>query len=159
ERVPAHVTGDGKHTLKELVDIANQDPRRGEGHEKPLTKININAESERLIGEQGLSLDSVPEAGKPVYLKYTANISTGGTAIDRTDDIHYSIVETAKRAARVIGLDIAGIDLLTNDIMRPIEETGGAICEVNAAPGFRMHVHPTEGRPRDVATPVLNMLF
>lgn len=159
ERVPAYVVGNGTNTIKELVDITNLDPRRGEGHEKPLTKIFINAESERLIVEQGYALDSIPEKGTHVYLKYTANISTGGTAIDRTDDIHYSIVDMAKRAARVIGLDVAGIDLITTDITKPIEETGGAICEVNAGPGFRMHVHPTEGRPRDVATPVLNMLF
>lgn len=159
ERVPAHVIGDGQHTIKELVDITNQDPRRGEGHEKPLTKIFINAESERLITEQGFTLESIPEKGKTVYLKYTANISTGGTAIDRTDDIHFSNIEMAKRAARVIGLDVAGIDFITDDITKPVEETKGAICEVNAGPGFRMHVHPTEGRPRDVATPVLNMLF
>lgn len=159
ERVPAHVVGDGQHTLQELVENANKDPRRGEGHEKPLTKIFINAESERLIAEQNYTLASVVPTGAIVYLKYTANISTGGTAIDRTDDIHFSIIEMAKRAALVIGLDVAGIDLLTSDITKPVEETGGAICEVNAGPGFRMHVHPTEGRPRDVATPVLNMLF
>jgi cyanophycin synthetase len=159
ERIPANVVGDGVHTLKELVEITNKDPRRGDGHEKPLTKIFINAESERLIAEQGYTLDSVIEKDVIVYLKYTANISTGGTAIDRTDDVHYSIVDMAKRAARVIGLDVAGIDLITSDITKPTEETGGAICEVNAGPGFRMHVHPSEGRPRDVATPVLNMLF
>lgn len=159
ERIPAHVVGDGKHTIKELVEITNKDPRRGEGHEKPLTKIFINAESERLISEQNYTLDAVPGEGAVVYLKYTANISTGGTAVDRTDDVHYSIVEMAKRAARVIGLDVAGIDLITSDITHPVEETGGAICEVNAAPGFRMHVHPTEGKSRDVAGPVLNMLF
>lgn len=159
ERVPAHVVGNGRNSLRELIEIANRDPRRGEGHEKPLTKIVINPESERLIDEQGLTLDSVPADGQIVYLKYTANISTGGTAIDRTDDTHYSVIEMAKRAARVIGLDIAGIDLITSDITRPVEETGGAICEVNAAPGFRMHVHPTEGKPRDVATPVMDMLF
>lgn len=159
QRVPAHVIADGAHNIRELVDITNHDPRRGDGHEKPLTKIFINDESERLIAEQGYTLDSIPEANQVIYLKYTANLSTGGTAIDRTEDIHYSIVEMAKRAARVIGLDVAGIDLITTDITKPIEETGGAICEVNAGPGFRMHVHPTEGRPRDVATPVLNMLF
>ena len=118
---------------------------RGEGHEKALTKIFINEESERLIAEQNLSLESIPEAGRQVWLKYTANISTGGTAVDRTDDIHYENIETAKRAARIIGLDVAGVDMLTTDITRPLEETGGAICEVNAAPGFRMHVHPTVG--------------
>lgn len=159
ERVPAHVVGNGRNSLRELIEITNRDPRRGEGHEKPLTKIVINSESERLINEQGLTLDSVPADGQVVYLKYTANISTGGTAIDRTDDAHYSVLEMARRAARVIGLDIAGIDLITSDVTRPVEETGGAICEVNAAPGFRMHVHPTEGKSRDVATPVIEMLF
>lgn len=159
ERVPAHVVGDGQRTLRELIDRENKNPLRGEGHEKPLTKIVINAESERLIAHQGLTLESVPEAGRIVWLKYTANISTGGTAIDRTDDIHYANAEMAKRAARIIGLDIAGVDMITTDITRPLEETGGAICEVNAGPGFRMHVHPTVGQPRDVASAVLNMLY
>lgn len=159
EREPAHVVGDGQHTLQELIDSENKNPLRGEGHEKPLTRIVIDEESERLIAEQWLSLDSIPRAGQTVPLKYTANISTGGTAVDRTDDIHYENIETAKRAARIIGLDIAGVDMLTTDIARPLEETGGAICEVNAGPGFRMHVHPAEGKPRDVAGAVLNMLF
>lgn len=159
ERVPAHVIGDGAHTVQQLIDKENRNPMRGEGHEKALTKIFINEESERLIAEQNLSLESVPETGQQVWLKYTANISTGGTAVDRTDDIHYENVETAKRAARIIGLDVAGVDMLTTDITRPLAETRGAICEVNAAPGFRMHVHPTVGRPRDVAGAVLNMLF
>jgi cyanophycin synthetase len=159
ERLPAHVVGDGSRTVQELVDKENRNPRRGEGHEKALTKIFINEESRRLIAEQNLALDAVPPAGQTVWLKYTANISTGGTAVDRTDDIHYENIETAKRAARVIGLDIAGVDMITTDISRPLEETGGAICEVNAAPGFRMHVHPTAGKPRDVAGAVLNMLF
>lgn len=159
ERLPAHVTGDGLQTVRELVDRENRNPQRGEGHEKALTKIFINEESLRLIAEQNLALDSVPEAGQKVWLKYTANISTGGTAVDCTDDIHYENIETAKRAARVIGLDIAGVDMLTSDISLPLEETGGAICEVNAAPGFRMHLHPTTGKPRDVAGAVLNMLF
>jgi cyanophycin synthetase len=159
ERVPARVIGDGVHSLEALIELANRDPRRGDGHEKPLTKIVINAESERLIAQQGLHMQSVPAPGAIVNLKATANISTGGTAIDRTDEVHYSIVELAKRAARVVGLDIAGIDLITSDVTRPVEETGGAVCEVNAGPGFRMHVHPSEGKPRDVATPVLNMLF
>ncbi len=159
ERVPAHVIGDGRHTLQELIDLENKNPMRGEGHEKALTKIFVNEESLRLIGEQGLAPDSVPAEGRQVWLKYTANISTGGTAVDRTDDIHYENIETARRAARIIGLDVAGVDMLTTDITRPLEETGGAICEINAAPGFRMHVHPTVGRPRDVAGRVLDMLF
>jgi cyanophycin synthetase len=159
ERMPAHVVGDGSLALQELIDKENQNPARGQGHEKALTKIYINEETRRLIAEQGLCLESVPAAGQKVWLKYTANISTGGMAVDRTDDIHYENIETAKRAARVIGLDIAGVDMLTSDITLPLEETGGAICEVNAAPGFRMHVHPTVGKPRDVAGAVLNMLF
>jgi cyanophycin synthetase len=159
ERVPAHVTGDGRHTLQELIDIENKNPMRGEGHEKALTKIFINEESLRLIAEQGLALDAIPALSRQVWLKYTANISTGGTAVDRTDDIHYENIETARRAARIIGLDVAGVDMLTTDITRPLEETGGAICEINAAPGFRMHVHPTVGQPRDVAGRVLDMLF
>jgi cyanophycin synthetase len=159
ERVPAHVIGDGRHTLQELIDIENKNPMRGQGHEKALTKIFINDESLRLVGEQGLALDAVPAEGQQVWLKYTANISTGGTAVDRTDDIHYENIETARRAARIIGLDVAGVDMLTTDITRPLAETNGAICEINAAPGFRMHVHPTVGRPRDVAGKVLDMLF
>ena len=159
ERMPAHVVGDGASTIQALIDKENRNPMRGEGHEKALTKIHINDESKRLIAEQNFTLDSIPAAGQTVWLKYTANISTGGTAIDRTDDIHYENIETAKRAARVIGLDIAGVDMLTSDISVPLEDTGGAICEVNAAPGFRMHVHPTVGKPRDVAGAVLDMLF
>jgi len=159
ERVPAHVIGDGRHTLQELIDIENKNPMRGEGHEKALTKIFINEESLRLIAEQGLALDAIPALSQRVWLKYTANISTGGTAVDRTDDIHYENIETARRAARIIGLDVAGVDMLTTDITQPLEETGGAICEINAAPGFRMHVHPTVGQPRDVAGRVLDMLF
>ncbi|HJQ68653.1 MAG TPA: cyanophycin synthetase [Blastocatellia bacterium] len=159
ERVPAHVTGDGRSRLQELIEKENRNPMRGEGHEKALTKIFINEESERLIAEQGYTMESVPAEGATVWLKYTANISTGGTAVDRTDEIHHANVETAKRVARIIGLDIAGVDMLTTDITRPLEETGGAICEVNAAPGFRMHVHPTVGKSRDVAGAVLNMLY
>jgi cyanophycin synthetase len=159
ERMPAHVTGDGTLTVQELIDKENRNPRRGEGHEKSLTKIYVNEESLRLISEQDLSLESVPAPGREVWLKYTANISTGGTAIDRTDDIHYENIETARRAARVIGLDVAGIDIITSDISLPLEDTGGAICEVNAAPGFRMHLHPTAGKPRDVAGALLGMLF
>jgi cyanophycin synthetase len=159
ERLPAHVVGDGHHPLQALIDIENKNPMRGEGHEKPLTKIYVNEESQRLIAQQNLTLDSIPSAGQTVWLKYTANISTGGTAVDRTDEIHHTNVETAQRAARLIGLDVAGVDMITTDITRPLEETGGAICEVNAAPGFRMHVHPAAGRRRDVAGAVLDMLF
>jgi cyanophycin synthetase len=159
ERVPAHVTGDGKHTLAQLIERENEDPRRGVGHEKVLTRIKIDDHSLRLIADQGLTMDAVPAAGQRVLLKATANISTGGTAIDRTDDIHFSNLEMARRAARVVGLDIAGIDVMCEDITRPVAETGGGVVEVNAAPGFRMHVAPSEGKPRDVAGPVVSMLF
>ncbi|MBM3461194.1 MAG: cyanophycin synthetase [Armatimonadetes bacterium] len=159
ERVPAHVTGNGRDSVTKLIEDTNADPRRGVGHEKVLTQIKVDDHTRRLLGEQGLSMESVPAEGRMVLLKATANISTGGTAIDRTDVIHFSNIEMAQRAARVIGLDIAGIDVICEDISRPIWETGGAIIEVNAAPGFRMHVAPSEGKPRDVAGPVVDMLF
>lgn len=159
ERVPAHVRGDGQRTVQELVDITNEDPRRGIGHEKVLTRISVDNAVVELLESQGLSLDSVPETGRFVQLRLTGNLSTGGTAIDRTDDIHPDNIEIAEQAARVIGLDIAGIDMLVKDISKPIKDQNGAICEVNAGPGFRMHTNPTEGHPRDVARPVIERLF
>ena len=159
ERVPAHVRGDGERTVQELIDITNEDPRRGIGHEKVLTRIAVDDALTDLLGNQGLSLDAVPEAGRIVQLRLTGNLSTGGTAIDRTEDIHPDNVEIAEQAARVIGLDIAGIDMLVRDISKPIKDQNGAICEVNAGPGFRMHTNPTEGHPRDVARPVIERLF
>ena len=159
ERVPAHVTGNGTDTMRTLVDTLNADPRRGVGHEKVLTQVKIDTQTLHLLEEQGLDMDAIPADGQRVLLKSTANISTGGTAIDRTDEIHFANIETARRAARVIGLDIAGIDIMTDDISQSLAETGGAIIEVNAAPGFRMHVAPSEGTPRDVAGPVVEMLF
>lgn len=159
ERVPAHVIGDGKHTVNELVETTNHHPMRGVGHEKPLSRIVIDDETSRLLKEQDLQLESIPEAGRHVQLKYTANLSSGGTAIDCTDEMNISNRDMAVRAAKAIGLDIAGIDYITTDISKRYDETKGAICEVNAAPGFRMHLHPSEGIPRNVAAPVLDMLF
>ncbi len=159
ERVPAHVVGDGIHSIAELVEILNHDPRRGIGHEKVLTRIVIDEQTRHLLAQQRYDLDTVPPDGQMVLLKATANISTGGTAIDRTDEIHFANLEMAVRVARAIGLDIAGIDVITPDIARPVTETGGGIVEVNAAPGFRMHVAPSEGPARDVAGPVVDMLF
>ncbi|CAN5588149.1 cyanophycin synthetase [soil metagenome] len=159
ERVPAHVKGDGEHTVEELIDITNSDPRRGIGHEKVLTRITIDNAVLELLASQDLQLESIPEARRFVQLRLTGNLSTGGTAIDRTDDIHPDNVEIAEQAARVIGLDIAGIDVLVRDISKPIKDQNGAICEVNAGPGFRMHTNPTEGHPRDVARPVIERLF
>jgi len=159
ERVPAGVTGDGEHTVRELVEIANQDPRRGIGHEKVLTRIRIDQAAESLVRSQGFELDEVPPTGTRVKLALTGNMSTGGTSIDRTMEAHPDNVEVAETAARVIGLDIAGIDFICPDIAAPVRETGGAIVEVNAAPGFRMHTHPTEGEPQYVARPVIDLLF
>jgi cyanophycin synthetase len=159
ERVPAQVVGDGTHTVRELVDITNADPRRGIGHEKVLTRIRLGEESDRLLREQKRSLDDVPGEGAVVQLAATGNMSTGGSAIDRTWEAHEDNVDIAEEAARVVGLDIAGIDFLAPDITKPVRETGGAIIEVNASPGFRMHTHPTEGDPQFAARPVIDLLF
>ncbi len=159
ERVPAHVTGDGTSTVRELVDLTNADPRRGVGHEKVLTKIKVDAAAEELVREQGFGMDDVPAAEVMVKLALTGNMSTGGISIDRTLDAHPDNIEIAEEAARLIGLDVAGIDFICPDIASPVRETGGAICEVNAAPGFRMHTHPTVGEPQYIAKPVVDLLF
>ena len=159
QRVPAHVIGDGEHTVRELVEITNRDPRRGIGHEKVLTRIKLDDAAEELVRRQGLKLDEVPPTGTFVKLAATANMSTGGISIDRTAEVDHDNIEIAEEAASVVGLDVAGIDFLTPDICQPVRETGGAIVEVNAAPGFRMHTHPTEGDPQYVAKAVIDMLF
>ncbi|HYD98279.1 MAG TPA: cyanophycin synthetase [Alphaproteobacteria bacterium] len=158
-RVPGHVVGDGRRTVAELVEEVNRDPRRGVGHEKVLTKLEIDDQALRCLADKGYTAESVPAEGEMVMLRLTANLSTGGTAIDVTDIIHPDNRDMAVRAIKAIGLDVGGIDFLTTDIAQSYRETGGAICEVNAAPGFRMHVAPTEGRPRDVAGKVMDMLF
>ena len=159
ERVPAHVVGDGQRTLTALVEATNADPRRGVGHEKVLTRIALDGAALALAAGQGYGPDDVPPAGARVQLALTGNLSTGGISIDRTDEIHPDNATIAAQAAQVIGLDVAGIDFLTPDIARSVKEVGGAICEVNAGPGFRMHTHPTEGIPRDVARPVIELLY
>ncbi|WP_242919473.1 cyanophycin synthetase [Pontibacter liquoris] len=158
-RTPAMVTGDGTSTIRQLVNQVNKDPRRGVGHEKALTHIKIDKISRGILREQGLTLQSVLPAGQVLYLKSTANLSTGGTAADVTDLVHPYNILMAERIAGTIGLDICGIDVMTNDIAIPLPETRGAVIEVNAAPGLRMHISPTEGLPRNVAEPILNMLF
>lgn len=158
-RTPASVVGDGIHTIQELIDEANQDPRRGFGHEKVLTKITIDGFTRKMLDDAGLALASIPEKGKPVSLKPTANLSTGGTSEDVTDQVHPVNVFLAERIARIIGLDICGIDIMAKDLKTPLRESGGAVLEVNAAPGFRMHVEPAIGIPRNVAEPVIDMLF
>ena len=159
KREPGHVVGDGKHTIEQLVDIVNEDPRRGVGHEKVLTRLEFDHQAERLLNKIGYDKDTVPEKDEVVYLRSTANLSTGGTALDVTDTIHPDNREMAVRAIKAIGLDIGGVDFLTKDITLSYREAGGAICEVNAGPGFRMHVAPSEGTPRDVGGAVVDMLF
>ena len=159
KRVPGHVVGNGESTIRELVEKVNDDPRRGIGHEKVLTQIQIDHQAERLIVQKGYTSESVLEKGEVLYLRSTANLSTGGTAIDVTDVLHPDNREMAERAVKAIGLDVGGLDFLTDDITQSYNTMGGAIVEVNAAPGFRMHVAPSEGEPRDVAGPVMEMLF
>lgn len=159
KRTPAHVVGDGKSTLQQLIDEVNKDPRRGYGHEKVLTQITVNDLTKSIIASYGYTLETVPKAGERVILKDTANLSTGGTSEDVTDIVHPANVFMAERISKIIDLDICGIDVMTTDISKPLEETGGAVLEVNAGPGFRMHLAPSEGLPRNVAADVIDMLF
>ena len=159
ERIPAHIIGDGTHTIRELIDLTNQDPRRGYGHENVLTQIDVDAQTESLLAAHGQTLESVLPAGQVFRLKTTANISTGGTAIDRTDEVHPFNVSLFERIARIVGLDVGGIDVVATDLSMPLTENGGGIIEVNAAPGFRMHIAPSDGLARNVAEHVIDMLF
>ena len=158
-RTPGHVVGDGKQTVAELVEVVNSDPRRGVGHEKVLTKLKLDREAELMLERIGYTAESVPKEGEVVPLRSTANLSTGGTANDVTDIIHPDNRAMAERAVRAIGLDVGGVDFLTTNIAESYKSIGGGICEVNAAPGFRMHIAPSEGTPRDAAGPVIDMLF
>jgi cyanophycin synthetase len=158
-RTPGHVVGDGERTIAQLVEIVNQDPRRGVGHEKVLTRLELDAQAQMMMERVGYHAESIPQPGETVYLRSTANLSTGGTATDVTDIIHPDNRDMAVRAIRAIGLDVGGVDFLTTNIAESYKTIGGGICEVNAAPGFRMHVSPSEGTPRDAAGPVIDMLF
>ncbi len=158
-RTPGHVVGDGTSTVTRLLEGVNSDPRRGVGHEKVLTRIELDREASMMLERVGMTADSVPVAGDIVYLRSTANLSTGGTATDVTDIIHPDNRDMAVRAVRAIGLDVGGVDFITPNIAESYKSIGGAICEVNAAPGFRMHIAPSEGTPRDAAAPVVDMLF
>ena len=158
-RTPGHVVGDGTHTIAQLIELVNQDPRRGVGHEKVLTRLELDAQAHKMLERVALTPESVPDLGVIIYLRSTANLSTGGTATDVTDVIHPDNREMAERAVRAIGLDVGGVDFLSKNITESYRKIGGGICEVNAAPGFRMHVAPSEGTARDVATPVIDMLF
>lgn len=158
-RTPAHVIGDGESTIQELIDKVNEDPRRGYGHEKVLTQITLNSLTKGIIKSKGYTLDTVIKKDEMLLLKDTANLSTGGTAEDVTDIVHPANVAMAERISKIIDLDICGIDVMTTDITKPLSETGGAVLEVNAGPGFRMHLAPTIGLPRNVAAPVIDKLF
>ena len=158
-RTPAAVVGDGKSSIQQLIDKVNTDPRRGYGHEKVLTAIKVDDQTENILVKLGYTLDTVLKKDEELWLKPTANLSTGGTATDVTDLVHPSNVFMCERIARIIGLDICGIDIMADNLTQPITENGGAILEVNAAPGFRMHLDPTEGIGRNVAEPVVDMLY
>jgi cyanophycin synthetase len=158
-RKPAAVTGDGKSSIQQLIDETNKDPRRGYGHEKTLTSIKVDDFTLDILNKKGLTLESVLPKGEELFLKPTANLSTGGTATDVTDMVHPDNIFMCERIARIIGLDICGIDIMAETLSEPVAQTGGAILEVNAAPGFRMHIDPAEGLPRNVAEPVIDMLY
>lgn len=158
-RVPAHVVGDGEHNLEQLIAIENKDPRRGYGHENVLTEIDVDKDTTELLEKLQYTLETVPQKGEIVYLKSTANLSTGGTSIDVTDMVHPENITMAERISKIIGLDVCGIDIMAENLTQPLKESGGAIIEVNAAPGFRMHLAPSEGLPRNVAAPVVDMLY
>ncbi len=158
-RRPAHVTGDGKSTIQALIDRENEDPRRGVGHENLLTQIHVDEQTHRLLDQAGLTLETVLPEGEITYLKSTANISTGGTAADLTDEIHPEVKFAMERIGRLVGLDVIGIDLLAETLSRPLEEQSAGVVEVNAGPGFRMHMAPTHGTPRPVGKRVVDMLF
>lgn len=159
QRVPAHVKGDGVNTINHLIETENLDPRRGYGHENVLTEITVDRDTTDLLEKMGYTLDSIPKKNEIVYLKSTANLSTGGTSIDVTDMMHPENIFLAERISRVIGLDVCGIDIMAENLTQPLKENGGVILEVNAAPGFRMHLAPAEGLPRNVAAPVIDMLY
>ena len=159
KREPAHVKGDGKQTIQQLIEETNKDPRRGYGHENVLTQIDVDRDTTDLLEKLNYTLETIPKKGEVVYLKSTANLSTGGTSIDVTDMMHPENIFLCERISRVIGLDICGVDIMAENLTQPLKENGGCILEVNAAPGFRMHLAPSEGLPRNVAAPVIDMLY
>ncbi len=159
KRVPGHIIGDGQQSVTELIDEVNSDPRRGIGHAKVLTRLELDHQAKRLLEEAGYDENTILEKDQTFYLRSTANLSTGGTAIDMTDSVHPDNKVMAERAIKALGLDVGGVDFLTDDITKSYKDIGGGIVECNAAPGFRMHVAPSEGQPRDVAGKVIDMLF
>jgi cyanophycin synthetase len=158
-REPAHVIGDGRSSIQQLIDQENKDPRRGYGHENVLTEITIDRETLEQLAKSNYTLDTVLKKGEQCYLKGTANLSTGGTSTDVTDIVHPHNIFICERISRVIGLDICGIDIMASNLSEPLQTNGGVVLEVNAAPGFRMHLAPAKGLPRNVAAPVIDMLY
>ena len=158
-RTPAHVVGDGISTIQQLINIVNEDSVRGEDHDNILTKIKIGPSSKSILSRKGYTLETVLPEDEILYLDYAANLSKGGTAEDVTDDVHPENAMMAARIGRMVGLDICGIDVMASTLQKPIRDTGGIVLEVNAAPGFRMHLSPSKGKSRNVAAPVLDMLF
>ncbi|MFL6335672.1 MAG: cyanophycin synthetase family protein, partial [Pyrinomonadaceae bacterium] len=158
ERIPCHVMGDGRHTVAELIDIENSNPLRGEGHEKPLTKIKKDDEILRtFMQKEGWRMEDVPGEGERVMLCAGMNLSTGGTAKDVTDEVHPAVRSLCERAARIMGMDVCGVDLVLEEIAAPSSK--GGVIEINAAPGLRMHQFPGEGEPRDVGEAIVEMLY
>lgn len=158
-RDPPQVVGDGVHTVRELVERVNRDPRRGEGHSTSLTKIRFDDIALATLAARGMNADSVPDKGQRVVLRNNANLSTGGTATDVTDDVHPEVAERCIAAAHMVGLDICGVDLVCDSVLRPIEDQNGGIVEVNAAPGLRMHLSPSFGKPRPIGEAIVDTLF
>jgi len=158
-REPPLVVGDGRHTVRQLVDLVNADPRRGDGHATSLTKIRFDDIAIARLHEQDLQPESIPVKGRRVLLRNNANLSTGGTATDVTDDVHPEVASRAIEAAQMVGLDICGVDVVCESIMRPLEEQNGGIVEVNAAPGLRMHISPSYGKGRDVGKAVIEHMY
>ncbi|MFM8251780.1 MAG: cyanophycin synthetase [Planctomycetota bacterium] len=158
-RDPAHVIGDGEHTVAELVALVNQDPRRSDGHSTSLSYIKLDTIGLEVLAEEGFTPDSVPPKGHKVLIRRNGNLSTGGTATDVTDRVHPEVARRAIEAARVIGLDIAGVDVVAVDISRSLEEQRAGVVEVNAGPGLRMHIEPTAGSSRPVGEAIVQMLF
>lgn len=159
KRMPAAIVGDGQHTITELIDIENQNPNRGYGHENVMTRLKVSSVTEHLLKKSGYTMATVLQKDERFVLELTANLSTGGSAEDVTDRVHKSNRFMAERVARIVGLDIAGIDVMTPTLTKPIASVGGGVIEVNAAPGLRMHLAPAKGKPRNVAEPIIDMLF
>ncbi len=159
KKISAHVIGDGSSTIKELIELTNQDPKRGDEHENILTKIKLDEEAQMKLESQGLNVDHVPEEDETIYLSDTANISTGGTAEDRTDDLHPSLKRILERVSKMLNLDLMGIDLIADDISKNVEEINWGIIEMNASPGLRMHIYPSSGEARPVGKKIIDHLY